>query len=151
MTRLGGRKVRFIMKRRETVNWLVITTVIIIVGTQASGEPALNINRFTIDGGGVMQAVGGMYELSSTIGQPDAGVSTGGDYQMSAAFWFPVPPGDANEDGIVNLVDYAEFYACSLGPDGGPTAVQCRVFDVNRSGNVDLADFAAIQVAYSGP
>ncbi len=32
-----------------------------------------DLDRWTIDGGGEMRSVGGGYELSGTIGQPDAG------------------------------------------------------------------------------
>jgi len=48
----------------------------------------------TIDGGGVMKANGGVYEVSSTIGQHDAGKLTGGVYTVSGGFWVmgPAPP-----------------------------------------------------------
>ncbi len=98
-----------------------------------------------------MRAVGAMYELSGTTGQPDAGALRGGEYELNAGFWFPVTPGDAGEDGNVNLADYAEFQACSTGPDGGTPAEGCRIFDVNRSGTIDMADFAVIQTSYTGP
>ena len=118
---------------------------------QERGSVGYDLSRQTIDGGGAMRAVGGPYELSGTVGQPDAGVSVGGEYQMSGAFWFEVPPGDAGEDGVVDLRDYAAFQACSTGPDGGALADECRLFDVNHSGTIDLADFAVIQVSFTGP
>ena len=49
----------------------------------------LDLNWFTIDGGGDMFCTGGDYELSATIGQPDANtvVMTGGDLELTGGFW----------------------------------------------------------------
>ncbi len=121
------------------------------LGAQERGGVDYDLSRQTAHGGGAMRAVGGVYELSGTIGQPEAGVSIGGAYQMSAGFWFPVAPGDVGEDGSVDLSDYAEFQACSTGPYGAAPREECQVFDVNHSGTIDLADFAAIQTSYTGP
>ena len=131
---------------------LVVATGAFVAPHAASlaDEPALQVTRYTIDGGGNMRAIGGLYELSGTIGQPEAGRSTGGDYHVSAAFWFPVLPGDSGEDGTVDLSDYAAFQACSTGPDGGTPTEECQSFDVNHSGTIDLADFAVIQTSYTG-
>ena len=41
----------------------------------------------TIDGGGHIFSAGNGYELSGTIGQPDAGVLSGGGYTLSGGFW----------------------------------------------------------------
>src|SRR3981189_329153 len=42
---------------------------------------------FTIDGGGGM-STGGVYSISATIGQPDAGgPMTGGQYSVTGGFW----------------------------------------------------------------
>lgn len=45
----------------------------------------------TIDGGGETFSTGGDYELGGTIGQPDAGAMTGGDYALTGGFWFGMP------------------------------------------------------------
>ena len=45
------------------------------------------IDWFTIDGGGGT-STGGVYSISGTIGQPDAGpVLTGGNYSLVGGFW----------------------------------------------------------------
>ena len=85
----------------------------------------------TIDGGGG-QSIGGQYVLSGTIGQPDAGYSEGGNYEVLGGFWPGGPlcfvdlpdftsfadywlqtgsnlPGDLNGNGIVDLYDLKEF------------------------------------------
>jgi len=43
------------------------------------------IDWFTIDGGG--GTTGGVYSVSGTIGQPDAGMLSGGSYQLVEGFW----------------------------------------------------------------
>ena len=107
------------------------------------------ITRSTIDGGGAMRTIGGDFELSGTIGQPDAGVLTGGPFELTGGFWFGLAPGDCEEDGDVDLHDSARLGACLLGPGLGPST-QCRCFDVNRDGHVDLADFAEFQKTFTG-
>jgi hypothetical protein len=44
------------------------------------------IDWFTIDGGGGT-STGGVYTLSATIGQPDAGSMSGGTYALIGGFW----------------------------------------------------------------
>ena len=96
-----------------------------------------------------MSSTGGAYECKGTIGQPDAGTMSGGDFTLSGGFWFPLAPTDCNEDGGVTLLDYDEFESCVSGPDGGVGA-GCECYDVNHSGAIDLADFAQAQAAFSG-
>lgn len=48
------------------------------------------IDWYTIDGGGGT-STGGVYSVSGTIGQPDAGtVMTGGNYSLTGGFWSAV-------------------------------------------------------------
>ena len=44
------------------------------------------VDWFTIDGGGGSSS-GGVYALSGTIGQPDAGTLSGGTYTLEGGFW----------------------------------------------------------------
>ena len=44
------------------------------------------IDWFTIDGGGGT-STGGVYSVSGTIGQPDAGKMSGGSYTIDGGFW----------------------------------------------------------------
>ena len=50
-----------------------------------------SIDWFTIDGGGGT-STGGVYSLSGTIGQPDAGTLSGGSYSLVGGFWGAVIP-----------------------------------------------------------
>jgi hypothetical protein len=45
-----------------------------------------SIDWYTIDGGGGT-STGGVYSVTGTIGQPDAGRLTGGQYTLEGGFW----------------------------------------------------------------
>lgn len=45
-----------------------------------------NLDWFTVDGGGGTSS-GGAFSISGTIGQPDAGVLSGGGYTVEGGFW----------------------------------------------------------------
>jgi hypothetical protein len=66
--------------------------------TQPSSAQDLLMNWWTVDGGGDMWTTGGDYELSGTIGQPDASefVMTGGDFELT---------GDLDGDGDTDQSD----------------------------------------------
>lgn len=110
---------------------------------------AFEVTRATIDSGGVLHSTGGVFELSGTLGQPDAGSMTGGPFELNGGFWFPLVPTDCNEDGIVSLLDYGAFATCLIGPVA-TTDVGCMCYDVDRSGAVDIRDFAQLQAAFAG-
>lgn len=113
------------------------------------------ITRSTIDGGGVMRSTSadGVFELSGTIGQPDAGTLTSADgsFELFGGFWFPLVPTDCDEDGCVTLFDLHSFEACLDGPADGLLEPSCLCFDTNGSNSVDLSDFAELQTAFSNP
>ena len=44
------------------------------------------VDWFTVDGGGGT-STGGVYSVSGTIGQPDAGRMSGGSYTLDGGFW----------------------------------------------------------------
>ncbi len=58
--------------------------------------------------------------------------------------------GDADDDGDVDLDDFAQFISCVTGPGGMATA-PCEVFDFNWDGDVDWPDFAILQRAFTAP
>lgn len=120
----------------------------------AAGPPGLEMMRSTVDGGGVIQSTGGGFELSGTIGQPDAGPGatgmTGGAFALTGGFWFPIAFGDCNTDGGVNLFDFADFDECVSGPGGGLPEPECACFDFDSDDDVDLYDFGAFQSSFDG-
>ncbi len=74
------------------------------------------ITSFTIDGGGVVNATGGVFTLSGTVGQPDAGpVQTGGVFDLAGGFWptavgVETCPADlASPFGVLNFFDVVTY------------------------------------------
>ena len=126
-----------------------ITGALLIGATVAMGQE-FDLSWHSMDGGGAMRSTGGDFELSGTVGQPDAGVMEGGAYLLTGGFWFEIVPADCNEDGGVNRFDYADFEACLTGPNGPSAVGSCRCFDIDRNKVVDMADFAELQALYSG-
>ena len=105
------------------------------------------MSRWTIDGGGVMESKGGDFELSGTIGQPDAGIVKSDEFTLTGGFWFEQPPGDCNSDGWANLYDYGDLAWCLTGPEG-ELKTNCDCFDVDNDEDVDLSDAAQFQSAF---
>lgn len=136
------------MNRKTRRGFVTITLMAAIPTVMVIAED-FEMGRWTIDGGGVMFSSGGEFELSGTIGQPDAGMMSGEGFDLTGGFWFEEPPGDCNSTGGVNLLDYDDFESCMLGPDAG-VAEGCECFDVDASGTVDLLDFAVAQTSFTG-
>ena len=59
-------------------------------------------------------------------------------------------PGDCDGDGDITLSDHGWFVGCMAGP-GASFAAGCSCADLNYDGYIDLADFAALQAAFTGP
>lgn len=108
------------------------------------------LSRDNIAPGAVMRSTGGDVVLSCTIGQPNAGVMTGGDFTLTSGFWFPPALGDCNLDGDINLYDYEAFADCMSGPAGGASGPECLCLDLDQDGAIDMHDFAGLQRSLSG-
>ena len=73
------------------------------------------LDWWTVDGGGGTFSTGGGFELGGTIGQPDAGVMTGGDYELTGGCWPAASAGpaicrgDTNCDGQITYADINPF------------------------------------------
>src|SRR5688572_30141211 len=57
----------------------------LLVGSSALAQQ-FAIDWFTIDGGGGT-STGGVFSVSGTIGQPDAGSLSGGNFTLQGGFW----------------------------------------------------------------
>ncbi len=132
--------------RRTTCALTAVATL--LTGVAIADE--FEITRSTLDGGGVMNSTGGDFELSGTIGQPDAGVMTGDDFELSGGFWFPQSPGDCNYDSAINLFDFETFTGCMSAPGGGLVEPGCVCFDIDHDTDVDLDDFKVFQQQFTG-
>jgi hypothetical protein len=59
---------------------------IALLGLAAAAQAQYSIEWYTVDGGGGT-STGGVWTVTSTIGQPDAGAMSGGNYSLTGGFW----------------------------------------------------------------
>jgi len=57
-----------------------------LAGILCASAQGYSIDWFTVDGGGGT-STGGVFSVSGTIGQPDAGHMSGGNYAIDGGFW----------------------------------------------------------------
>ncbi|MEE9293659.1 MAG: hypothetical protein V3W34_01670 [Phycisphaerae bacterium] len=118
----------------------------------AAGPPDYDLTWHTVDGGGGTSSVG-TFTLTGTVGQPDAGVMSGGTLTLAGGGWVSpgtsVVQGDCNFDGVVDLLDYAQFAQCVTGPSG-PVDPACACNDLDDDDDVDLHDFGILQTLLTG-
>ena len=79
------------MKTASINHWRIAPKLGFVFGLLAllaatSRAQNFTIDWFTIDGGGGT-STGGIYSVSGTIGQPDAGTMSGGTYSLVGGFW----------------------------------------------------------------
>jgi sulfatase modifying factor 1 len=85
----------------------------------------------------------------------DDDVDLAGFAAFQRVFGVSAPPsmmayGDLDEDGDVDVEDFADLPGCLTGPGGG-LGPGCAAFDFNDDDDVDLADFAAFQRVFGLP
>lgn len=130
---------------------LIVAAATMAVVSAAAAQFA--VDWYTVDGGGAMFTTGGNYELSGTIGQPDAGVTmTGGSYSLTGGFWVVAAPtpgaclGDVNCDGKVDFKDIDPFVARLGCPASNPATCNAPAnctwlnADINQDGSVTFQD-----------
>ena len=97
----------------------------------------------TFDRGTEMFATGADFELSGTIGQPDAGAMSGANFELTGGFWAVAgspPPCDACDmdcDGEINAFDIEPFLDLLFG--GGIPCNFCTG-ETNGDGVVNAFD-----------
>ena len=64
----------------------VMLALLLLLSTVCIYAQNFSIDWHTIDGGGGTSS-GGVYSISSTVGQPDAGAMGGGAYSLAGGFW----------------------------------------------------------------
>jgi hypothetical protein len=93
----------------------VLLTLALVLATSTPSAAAsgggYDLTWFKVAGGGVSTSSGGTFTLGGTIGQPDAGVLTGGDYSLAGGFWHgtnalqlvDVPPAPVAPRAVLSL------------------------------------------------
>ncbi len=125
-------------RKRQTTIRIVMALLMVSVGVAAADD--LTIDWYTVDGGGEMRSTGGDYELSGTIGQPDAGEMFAEPYTLSGGFWVAPPCwclADINNDGLRNGEDIQAFLDCLF-----LTGANCACADLQTDGILDMEDVA---------
>jgi hypothetical protein len=65
----------------------LLALCVVILASSLPVSAQFSINWFSMDGGGGTSS-GGVFSVSGTLGQPDAGVAmTGGPYSLTGGFW----------------------------------------------------------------
>jgi hypothetical protein len=77
------------MSKRAMPVLLVLLLVGLLFTPSAltADSPGYGLSWWTVDGGGGSLHVEGGYSLSGSVGQPDAGALSGGDYALKGGFW----------------------------------------------------------------
>jgi len=102
------------MKSTMRISTRRLAGLALLFAATALADP-FSLDWYSIDGGGNMWTTGGSYELSGTIGQADAGVLSGGGYEVSGGFWVdrlvapPVCRGDLNCDGTYGAGSFRDI------------------------------------------
>ena len=87
----------------------------------------------------------------------DGKLIIGGQFTLAdgqpAFYWVrwgcPYTSGDVDDDGDIDLDDFAILSDCMTGPDILPLG-SCNVCDLDRDSDVDVCDFAVFQQAFTG-
>jgi hypothetical protein len=106
------------------------------------GDPGIyDLSWWTVDGGGATFSTGDSYSLGGTVGQPDAGTSGGGTYNLVGGFWSLTP--DTTPPSV----------SSSLRSSPNPTSAASVDFTVTFSETVtgvDTGDFTLSTTGISG-
>ncbi len=128
-----------------SIRWLAFSIGSLAAVGSATAQ-TYDLSWYTFDGGGATFSSGGDFELGGSIGQPDAGVLTGGDFELIGGFWgvaatlgAACDPCDTNCDGSINGQDIAGFIAAL---NGNPSNCSTCVGDANGDGSVNGQDIS---------
>jgi len=76
------------------------------------------------------------------------GQAGGGGHDAGAAPRPDIIPGDVDDDGDVDLDDYALFFECMHGPEIPETSAPCARAHFDLDPDIDMVDFAGFQDAF---
>lgn len=120
--------------------------------TAAQAPAAFQLNWYSINGGGAINASSTNYQMGLSVGQSVAGAASGTNYNMGIGFWYGaeagggcpiVVYGDVNLSGTVTSADIIVLVNFVF--KGGATPQPCAANgDVNCSGAVTSADIITL-------
>lgn len=74
------------IKHKLHVIFLLVLLLLVTLPVLAQSGGGFDLSWSTTDGGGG-SSVGGVFSLTGTAGQPDAGVMSGGEFTLRGGFW----------------------------------------------------------------
>ena len=75
------------MKQKQVFLMFLLAAVLLSAAALTLAQSGYSLRWWTVDGGGQTWSSGGGYRLGGTVGQPDAGVLSGGGYMLGGGFW----------------------------------------------------------------
>ena len=75
------------MRKKQLLLVLLRAALLLPIAGLALAQGGYDLRWWTVDGGGGTWSTGSGYRLGGTIGQPDAGVLSGGGYMLEGGFW----------------------------------------------------------------
>ncbi len=114
----------------------------------AGAGDGFDLSWHTVDGGGGTSSGGG-FVVRGTIGQPDAGDLTGGEFTLRGGFWQAAGcgtcPTDLNGDTQTDPIDLSILLVA-----WGPVTPASVCIDFDGNGDIDPVDLSTLLVAW-GP
>jgi hypothetical protein len=118
-------------------------------GAASSLPPNINLDWYSVNGGGDNSVSSASYSLGLSVGQAAAGKANGATFNLGIGFWYgaagaggscPIAmTGDVNVSGTLTSADI--IYMVNFVFKGGPDPLPCSATaDVNCSGSVTSAD-----------
>jgi hypothetical protein len=78
-------KLQLALENRTSIVPITILRLLTLAASVVQAQD-FSIDWWTIDGG-CSSSIGGSYEVTGTVGQPDAGVMSGGPFTLQGGFW----------------------------------------------------------------
>ncbi len=138
-----------VMKNRIIV---IVTAFLMIMGVVGSADDKAGeeINWQVISGGGTINGTSDNYKLSGTVAQTATGAGTSDNYGLSHGFWQEFAgggdccdlPGDAKNDGLVNILDITFLIAHLY--KGGPPPPCLNEGDTNHDCIINILDITRL-------
>ena len=137
------------MKGNKIALTIILALIFCLAGTGtvlAMSSASYNLPWDVLSSGGIENRSSSSYIMGDTLGQPSAiGLSESDSYRLSGGFWYgisPAPciPGDANEDGVVNVLDLVKVKRIILGLDPSTCGA-----DANQDGYKNVLDLVKIK------
>ena len=120
--------------------WCACVPALLVLLLSAPAWSATGETKWTVDGGGT-RSTGGAFAVTGTIGQPDAGVLTGGTFALLGGFWFGGTHVLAVSDSTLASAA-GRTLALAVAPNPCRSTTTLR-FDLPRAGHVQLGVYDA--------